>query len=125
MRLKLFKIIVLHQVNQMQKIKNTENQILGQRTRTHFYQTNLFSILPWTLQESSDSEDDLIFPLPSEQACSSDREDYVQDDGILDHETGLGPINEESEELTHVTNDLSKSGASTAIEDYQIKKQVS
>ena len=48
-----------------------------------FTSHNLFGILPWTMHDNSDSEDDLIFPLPSEHACRSDGEDSLQDDGIL------------------------------------------
>ena len=90
-----------------------------------FSSKNLFGILPWTMQESSDSEDDLIFPLPSEHACTSESDDSVQDDDILDPETGLGLNNEEkSEELTHGIKDPLKSRASPPTEDDQIMKYI-
>ena len=93
------------------------------KDKDSFSSKTLFGILPWTLQESSDSEDDLIFPLPSEQACIID--EFVQDDGILDHETGLGLDNKEkSKELTHGIKDHLKSGAPTATEDDQIMKYI-
>ena len=90
-----------------------------------FSSRNCFGILPWTMQESSESEDDQIFPLPSEEVCGSDIQDSAQDDCILDSETGLGLINEaESEKMSPFIKDPLKSRASPPTEDDQIMKYI-
>jgi len=50
----------------------------------------LFGILPWTMQESSGSDDEYVFPLPYEHISSSDSEDFAKNGDLLDPETGLG-----------------------------------
>jgi len=50
----------------------------------------LFGILPWSMQKSSDSDDDLQFPMPSENLCSSESDDLAKNMNLLDPETGLG-----------------------------------
>ena len=68
--------------------------------RSEDSKTYPFILKPWHSQESSDSEEDKIFPLPIEEVrCSDDSDDYTNDIGLLDPQTGISELDQQSDGL--------------------------
>ena len=88
---------------EIQVISDSRNEqasgsLKGKTSRSEDSKTYPFILKPWHSQESSDSEEDKIFPLPVEKdQCSDDSDDYINDIGLLDPQTGISELDQQSE----------------------------
>ena len=89
----------------IQVISDSRNEqasgsLKGKKSRSEDSKTYPFILKPWHSQESSDSEEDKIFPLPVEEIrCNDDSDDYTNAIGLLDPQTGISELDQQSEGL--------------------------